>query len=296
MTRRQAVVLAAGCVALVASLLWTPAGAHTWQDHYRHGTYTSRWDVTDIPWNFDVNYWNQGTAFRDRAHASTSTWSNVLANGYVRFRWMETLGSGTYEQCSYNAGTNYLRHASLTGPAATTWYCYRPNPEGDEWSVSGFAITTDSDPAFGDGTPGTWYAGTGTGGSTQVDLASALTHEFGHAAGHATHFDEPDLCPTTAAADHTNAPTMCAGVWYGNDTNRRSLQDHDIHTMQGAYTDPPAPPPTTAPPPGGSGVLKPGCDAYSSDGDPSGSFLPSTDSFSGSTDVAAANGYLRRCI
>jgi len=266
--RRERAGLVAGCIALAASLVALvgvlPAYAHTWQDYYRYGTYTSRWDVGEIRWHFDTNYWNQGTAFRDRAREATAVWSGVLSNGYVQFKEMDTLGSGTYEQCSYNARVNYLRHAQLTGPAAVTWYCYRPAPNGDEWSVTGFAITLDSEPAFGDGTPATWYSGTGTGGSTQVDLLSALTHEFGHAGGHAVHFDEPALCPTVASADHSSAPTMCAGVWYGNDTNRRTLEDHDVHTMQAAYaTPPPAPTTTTTAPSGGIGT-RPRCDVYAS--------------------------------
>jgi hypothetical protein len=263
--RRGALVVAC-CIAAAVTLVAppAPAGAHTWQDYYRHGTYTSRWDVAEIRWYFDTAYWNRGVAFRDRAREAAATWSNVLSNGYVRFREMDALGQNTYEQCSYNGGLNYLRWASLTGAAATTWYCYRPSPSADEWSVQGFAITIDSEPAFGDGTPATWYAGTGAGTGTQVDLLSALTHEFGHAGGHNIHFDEPALCPNDPAADHSHSPTMCAGVWYGNDTNRRTLQDHDVHTMQGAYAQPPPPPTTTTTQSAGGIGVKPGCDMYRS--------------------------------
>jgi hypothetical protein len=244
-----------------------PASAHDWRGYYNYGTYTSRWDVQDIPWYFEPNYWNQGAAFQDRAIDAAATWSGVLTNGYAHFTNKGVVSWTTYEQCAPNNGVNYVRYAELTGAPATTWHCYRPQPSGDEWSVTGFAITFDSSPQFEGGAAGTWYPGTGQGAWNQINVLDVATHEFGHASGQALHFDEPSLCPDDPAADHTNTPTMCAGSWYGDDTNRRTLQDHDVHTLVGAYTAPPEPPPpptttTTRPPDAGPGVGKPGCDLY----------------------------------
>lgn len=248
-------------VATVGGIL--PAEAHPWDQHYVYGAYTSRWDVQQISWYFDQAYASQGLPFQERAHDAAAAWNNV-PDGHV---WLNYRGGLTWnadEDCGANGGISVVRWADLPGPAARVWYCHRPQPVGSEWSITAFTITIDSSPEFPGGGSATWYPGTFKGTTTQVDLWSALTHEFGHAIGQSRHFEEADLCPTDAAADHSHSATLCAGVWYGNDTNRRTLEADDIHTMQGAYANPPSPPSTTTTTSqGGVSVGTGGCHWYS---------------------------------
>lgn len=79
----------------------------------------------------------------------------------------------------------------------------------------------------------TWYTGTGLP-TAPWDLLAVATHEMGHATGFSGstgHFPgaDQDLCPNTNA-DQTMCPQL--GQY---ETHWRSLEDHDIHTVQNAY-------------------------------------------------------------
>lgn len=77
----------------------------------------------------------------------------------------------------------------------------------------------------------TWYVGSGTPLSTQYDLRSSVIHEFGHAAGMNIDFTGSALC------DPDNDPpyhTMC-GVGLKGNTWKRTLEEHDRHSLAGFY-------------------------------------------------------------
>ncbi|HEY5890455.1 MAG TPA: hypothetical protein VIW94_07135 [Acidimicrobiia bacterium] len=77
----------------------------------------------------------------------------------------------------------------------------------------------------------TWYVGAGSPGAGQYDLRSTITHEFGHAGGLNIDFSGTSLC------DNDNNPpyhTMCGTALISN-TWKRSLETHDIHSMEGFY-------------------------------------------------------------
>lgn len=76
-----------------------------------------------------------------------------------------------------------------------------------------------------------WYVGSGSPGSGEYDLRSTITHEFGHAGGLNIDFSGSTLCDTdNSPAYHT----MCGGAIISN-TWKRSLEEHDIHSMEGFY-------------------------------------------------------------
>jgi len=70
-------------------------------------------------------------------------------------------------------------------------------------------------------------------GPNQWDLQSIATHEAGHATGFVGHFSAAAYCPSPADA---TTQTMCAGDPSQKGTSMvRSLEDHDLHTLDNAY-------------------------------------------------------------
>lgn len=76
----------------------------------------------------------------------------------------------------------------------------------------------------------TWYAGTGTPGSAQIDVFSVVSHEAGHATGWAGHFSLTE----SIGDDNAGQATMCPSVSPGT-VRLRTLSSHDIHTFTAAY-------------------------------------------------------------
>ena len=92
----------------------------------------------------------------------------------------------------------------------------------------------------------TWYTGTGTPGSTEVDLWSLAAHEFGHATGRGKTFggkatvggdgfghflDSSSLCNVNEADHHTMCQTNIATGQKWD----RSLNTHDKDTFENKY-------------------------------------------------------------
>lgn len=117
-----------------------------------------------------------------------------------------------------------------TGTLAATTTCV---PAG-QTRIQHFQITFVTDPqGAGYGTSTGWYLGNDAPGNTQSDLRSTAIHEAGHVAG-SIHFDEGDatVCPEVNDDRATMCPGRLANV---GTTYRRSLNVHDVHTIQGAY-------------------------------------------------------------
>lgn len=81
-----------------------------------------------------------------------------------------------------------------------------------------------------------WYTGTSTNVPRgRPDLWSVAVHEFGHAAGWATHFDDPGIgLGTGICGSFSGQHTMCATHYMGT-ARQRSLGPHDVDTFRGLY-------------------------------------------------------------
>lgn len=76
-----------------------------------------------------------------------------------------------------------------------------------------------------------WYVGTGLPSSSQVDLRSVATHEFGHTTGFTGHFLEgSSTCNGEFEPHHTMCPAISPGESF-----MRSTAEHDQHTFLAAY-------------------------------------------------------------
>lgn len=78
-----------------------------------------------------------------------------------------------------------------------------------------------------------WFVADVGIGIGQYDLRGAVTHEFGHAGGMNIDFAVGPLCPQ----ENDNDPpdhTMCGQMMIGR-TRYRTLEEHDIHSMEGFY-------------------------------------------------------------
>jgi Matrixin len=83
-----------------------------------------------------------------------------------------------------------------------------------------------------------WYIGDGDVPDNKLDVQSIATHEVGHATGWGGHFESGASC--FQLPEHS---TMCDGFPGIRGTKHlRTLEEHDIHTLNDAY------PNTTCPP------------------------------------------------
>ena len=146
--------------------------------------------------NHQYYHWNAPVppSFWTYIDNSANTWTNVTPSHWI---WTNNLVQGIYIDYLYIDG------AGNTLAAYTTYTSIKiDNSEN-------------------------WYAGTGVPGSTQHDLQSALTHEFGHGVGigHTSGI----YCP-----GNTNNATMCPalpkGTYYA-----RTLEGDDRNAINTLY-------------------------------------------------------------
>lgn len=77
-----------------------------------------------------------------------------------------------------------------------------------------------------------WYLGDGTVPNDRWDMRSIATHEAGHIPGFKGHFEDSDICHL----DNGNDQTMCEGDPYAKGRSYlRTLEEHDIHTLNNQY-------------------------------------------------------------
>jgi hypothetical protein len=79
-----------------------------------------------------------------------------------------------------------------------------------------------------------WYTGSGDSPSTDVDLRSVVTHEFGHATGFGLYSASVHFDGAAAICSGATKQTMCPSTVFGEDV-MRSLETHDKHTVEGKY-------------------------------------------------------------
>ncbi len=192
--------------------------------HPRSDFYARWWQVDLTPeWHFDSNVPN--TNVRDRIKDGSHEWNNVSAP--MSFDWQAgDLNSVGYSDCPDDASNSGVHWRDIDGAGGVLGETRSCLYGGTNDSIKTFQIKFDDQE--------NWYTGTGTPGSSELDLWSDATHEFGHATGFGlgnapnVHFTESSLC------DQTPKHTMCASLSAGS-TYWRSLEAHDIHTFQNRY-------------------------------------------------------------
>lgn len=159
-----------------------------------------RWGKTTVGYAFDSTY---PINWRDRAREGAAAWTNVTTSS---FTWVE---NNTTPDGRLFLGTIDGAGGTI-GQTVTTPRCTND-------IVCTFSIKHDQAES--------WYLGTATPTSTQLDLLSHVTHEFGHAAwsGH-SNVD----CATSALA------TMCPSLTPGT-TIKRSLEADDRSGIASVY-------------------------------------------------------------
>lgn len=228
-------------VAAAAYLGASPAAGHSEVDTYLAG----QWALNDnVHYKIDNNV---PAAWRPDINDGADHWSNRADGRAPNFVYEGTATlTHPYTPCG-GANAVYSRDIGqdvadgLLPPAGrrangATITCSTEDPG----TLTGFTMVIDNHPE--DNTPGVpnagWFLGDGAIPPNAWDLEGTATHEFGHVTGFVPHWtDTSNLC--TNADPHT----MCgAEPGFRGSKARRTLETHDIHTLEDAYTPPPCPP------------------------------------------------------
>lgn len=184
--------------ATIMLLIGIAIGSMTAQIAYAY-TANKQWSGSNAKYGFTSSF--PTGAWRDRAADAASTWNNVSTSSWI---W----SSSTIDQ------DGDLHYGSIDGAGGTiggttTAFCGS--------FVCSFTTTVDSAES--------WYSGTGTPSSSQLDLQSNLTHEFGHASwsGH-----------TTVSCSGSSMPTMCSSLAKAT-TYKRTLEQDDRDGIASVY-------------------------------------------------------------
>jgi hypothetical protein len=199
-----------------------PASAHTSSTYYYTSSPLGKWPGSHLE-PYYVRNGFPSSAYVSRISESDDVWNAASGSSLVEpdFSYSGTTGlTGNFDSpCSISwSGVYYRSLAYLgSGTRAATKACKNTSGITQNFQLS-VSITSE--------TP--WYTGTGIPSSTQWDLKSLVTHEFGHATAFWGHFT--DVCPVSDSRQ-----TMCVGFDARGTTYLRTLGTHDIHTFTGAY-------------------------------------------------------------
>ena len=160
-----------------------------------------KWAGSSAKYGFASNV--PGGAWRDRAINAVNAWNNVSTSSWTwTYSSIDADGEVAYENVDGLGGTLGITY---TGPRCTNN------------SVCTFNIYVDnSEP---------WYTGISSPTTSQLDLQSNLTHEFGHAAW-ANH--------TNLTCTANSGPTMCGDLFKGT-THQRTLEQDDRDGITSKY-------------------------------------------------------------
>lgn len=166
------------------------------------------WVVQNPKWNISsstvVNYRANElpTAFQDRLSDARWSWNNVSPARIELYRNDTSYGLRVYD-------------GYIDGSGGTLGVTSRYWPWDTYISWATIKVEENEN----------WYTGTGTPGSTQIDLQSLLTHELGHALA---------ILHTNASCTGTSRPTMCSGQPAGTNY-MRSLESDDQGALNYLY-------------------------------------------------------------
>jgi hypothetical protein len=144
-------------------------------------------------------------SIRDRASEARGKWNSVNTELWIGIR----------TPCSYQTmKTIIVKYEDLWVPNNDDWAFVTCNPPG----VTTCALNINKSPDVAGFQ--SWYWGTGTPGSGQVDGLSVLTHEFGHCV---------TLWHTTQSSSDVMYPYLNLGQ------TRRNLTTHDKNSIKAMY-------------------------------------------------------------
>lgn len=160
-------------------------------------------------------------AAKSSIHASDDPWNNVTDSW---FDFQQAQGENPHVQ--------WLGTACATAPSNGVWILTDDLPST---SIARENTCYDGDPIIKstirfDHVGPNWYTGASSSvPSGKKDLRSVAVHEFGHAAGFNGHFTGPSVCKGSTRQ------TMCPGPIQSGTSYRRTLGNHDAHTIASAY-------------------------------------------------------------
>ena len=210
-------VISGMLVVLMALSPTVSASAHPASDYYYSSSPLGKWPSTHTE-PFLVRNTFPSSSYVSRISESDNAWNTAPGSSLaeVDFRYDGTTTStGNFDSpCSISWSGVYWR--SISGYGAT-----KACKNSSNVTVN-FQISINSGK--------TWYAGTGTPSSSQMDLKSIATHEFGHATGMYGHFLDGPTCRLDSTRN-----TMCPGFEAQGTTYLRTLETDDKHTFTAAY-------------------------------------------------------------
>lgn len=163
-------------------------------------------------WNPIGPKWPNPTAQYDK-HTLSSSWQSVADFGAVQW---DNVTPSPWDWVSNDSSNNDITRGSIDGSRRTlavTNIYYSGN------TITRITMKFDSAES--------WYLGSGTPGSGQIDGRSVSAHEFGHGIG--VGHTQSTYCPS-----NSNRATMCASYIIGT-SYQRSLEVDDRNAVNSLY-------------------------------------------------------------
>lgn len=169
----------------------------TWQS-VRAYVILGRWGVNNVRYGFDLSV---PPLYQPAINRSANTWTDVTPSSWT---WTYDPYNGYLVRQAYLDGSGSQAAVTSLGIIAST--------------ILWMEIKIDYE---------NWYTGTGIPAGNQIDLQSAITHEFGHGLG-------LDHTTQTYCRGNTNDATMCP-VLFSGQFHWRTLEGDDRNGVNALY-------------------------------------------------------------